>query len=226
MAWRGTGALLALGLIGCGGGFAVAAATSGAPEGSEPLPSWRRVPPTRRPSRSPSSPTPTSRRCCPASSLRRVPLGDPPYDVSALVPRGWIRNDTGVLRRVELGASGAPLNSYVLRVKLVGNLRATVPSALAERMARLEAAAAIQRFNLESQGPDSFVATYVQVDPENDPFAGYTRLTMERFLTLPGQRLRPGRDRRHRAARGPARPGRPAPAGVRQRRPLTRPRVS
>lgn len=186
MAWRGTGALLALGLIGCGGGFAVAAATSGAPEGSEPLPLVAASPAYPQAIPITVEPDPDFPTLLPGVSLRRVPLGDPPYDVRALVPRGWIRNDTGVLGEWNWAPAGAPLNSYVLRVKLVGNLRATVPSALAERMSRLEAAAAIQRFNLESQGPDSFVATYVQVDPEGDPFAGYTRLTMERFLTLPG----------------------------------------
>jgi hypothetical protein len=186
MAWRGTGALLALGLIGCGGGFAVAAATSGAPAGSEPLPLVAESPAYPQAIPITVKPDPAFPTLLPGLDLRRVRLGDPPYDVRALVPRGWMRNDTGVPGEWNWVPAAGPLNSYVLRIKLVGNLRATIPSALTERMARLEAAEAIKKFNPETEGPDSFVATYVQVDPATDPFSGYTRLTMERFLTLPG----------------------------------------
>ncbi|MFN8192926.1 MAG: hypothetical protein U0R80_01420 [Nocardioidaceae bacterium] len=184
MAWRGTGALVALALVGGGGGYAVAA-SAGTSHGTEPRPLVASDPsfPQAIPitvKADPDYPT-----LLPGVPLRRVRLGAT-YGASVEVPRGWLRNDTGVLGEWNYAPAGSPLNSYVLRVKLVGSQRSTIGSALTERMARLQAAEAIKRFHLEDQGPDSFVATYVQVDPENDEFAGYARLTMERFLTLPG----------------------------------------
>ncbi len=185
MAWRGTGALLALGLIGCGGGYAVAAATSGVPADSEPRPLVAVSPAYPQAIPITVKPDPAFPALLPGVPLERERLGGK-YGITVSGPRGWVRNITDVQGEWNYAAPAAPLNSYVLRIKLIGNMRATVASALSTRMSQLENAGAVERWNLENQGPDSFVATYVQVDPENDPFSGYTRLTMERFLTLPG----------------------------------------
>lgn len=185
MAWRGTGALLALAVVGAGAGYGVAAATADRPAGDSPAPLVATDPAYPQAIPITVLENPDFPALIPGLELHQVRLGDPPFDIKARTPKGWVRNDTGIQGEWAWAPPTAPINSYVLRIKLVGNMRLEIEPALLERIARLGGAASVKRLDLESQGPDSFIATYLQVDPE-EPLEGHLRLTMERFLPLPG----------------------------------------
>ncbi|MCB0909363.1 MAG: hypothetical protein KDB63_19840 [Nocardioidaceae bacterium] len=184
MAWRGTGALLALAVVGGGVGFGIAAATADHPAGNAPVPLVAASPSYPQAVPITTLPDPDFPALLPGVPLRDVHLGDKTYGIDVRTPVGWRRSTTGVQGEWAWAPPGAPLNTYVLRIKLVGNMRLDLEPAIRERIDRLAAAASVKRFALEAQGVDSFSATYVQVNPDQ-PLAGYQRLTMERYLTLP-----------------------------------------
>lgn len=103
--------------------------------------------------------------------LERVGSGD--FGVRVPVPDGWVRTDTDLVE-AKWAPPGAPLNSYLLRVKLISGQRLTVTQALEQRLAALESA--VDEFDLESQTDDTFVASYVAFN--------FRRLDRERFVSF------------------------------------------
>lgn len=109
----------------------------------------------------------------PAVPLHVARVGNRDFGVSVPVPDGWARTNNDLVE-AKWAPPGAPLNTYLLRVKIVSGLHLTVEQALEQRMEALRSV--VSEWDLESQTEDTFVATYV-----ND---SYRRLTMERYLSL------------------------------------------
>lgn len=111
----------------------------------------------------------------PALDLHDERMGSKAFGVRLPVPDGWVRNDR-LLEETSWALPSTPLNTFLLRVKIISGQRLTVAQALADRRDTLESV--VTGFELESQTADTFVASYV--------YDNYRRLTMERFLSLDG----------------------------------------
>lgn len=111
----------------------------------------------------------------PAQPVHEARVGSKTFGVRVPVPDGWARTDNDLVE-AKWAPPGAPLNTYLLRVKIVSGLHLTVDQALEQRIEALRSV--VSEWDLESQTEDTFVATYV-----ND---SYRRLTMERYLSLGG----------------------------------------
>ena len=181
MAWRGIGALLLLTVAGGGAGFYASAladqpaASSGIPApASAVAPSYPHDPPLQ------VFPDPDTPPLAPALPSRRVRLGQPPFDLSFPVPRGWTRVDLAG-NEATWAVQTNPLNTYVLRVEIVTSQHETIAVTKAARISALDSAT--QDFDVESETDDGFVATYVK--------DSYRRLTYHRWITFddpdPGQ---------------------------------------
>lgn len=120
-------------------------------------------------------PDPGTPALAPALALHGERVGSRAFGVRVKVPDGWERNDS-LLEETKWAPPGSPLNTYLLRVKIVSGLRLTVAQALVDRRDTL--APAVTAFDVESETADTFVATYVH--------DSYRRVTMERFLSLDG----------------------------------------
>ncbi len=107
--------------------------------------------------------------------LHRVRVGSESFGVTVPVPKGWARTDTDLVES-KWAPPGAPLNTYLLRVKIVSGLRLTIEQALEQRRDAL--ASVVTEFDQETYGEGTFAATYV-----NDE---HKRLAVERFLSLDG----------------------------------------
>lgn len=108
-----------------------------------------------------------------AIDLHPARVGSREFGVSVLAPDGWVRTNDDLVQAKWLPA-GAPLNTYLLRVKIVSSLHLTVEDALQQRLDALESS--VFEFDLETRTEDTFVASYV--------FDSYRRLAMERYLSL------------------------------------------
>ena len=102
-------------------------------------------------------------------------VGSKAFGVTVPAPDGWERTDTDLVES-KWAPPGAPLNTYLLRVKIVSGQRLTIDRALEQRRSALESV--VTQFDLEYQTSSTFVATYVHDH--------YRRLAMERFLSLDG----------------------------------------
>lgn len=100
-------------------------------------------------------------------------LGSPDFGVRLPVPDGWGRTDTDEVEAKWFVPDG-PINTYLLRAKLITSQRVSVQQATTARIAALRGV--VDDLDVEEQNGDSFVATYVA--------ESYRRLTMERFLDL------------------------------------------
>lgn len=176
MDMRVLGAALALALAGLAGGWALGS------RAEEPPSTIRVLAPVEGESPSfPSDPVvtvlpdPDTPALEPALDLHDERVGSRAFGVRVPVPDGWVRTDN-ILEETKWEPVGAPVNTYLLRVKIISGLRLSVAQALADRRDALRSV--VQDFELESQSADTFVATYV-----NDR---YRRLTIERFLALDG----------------------------------------
>lgn len=109
----------------------------------------------------------------PAIPLHEARLGSRAFGVTVLAPDGWVRTNDDLVQAKWLPAR-APLNTYLLRVKIVSSLHLTVEQALAQRIAALESG--VTDFDLETRTEDTFVASYIH--------DSYRRLAMERYLSL------------------------------------------
>jgi hypothetical protein len=118
-------------------------------------------------------PDPVTPALEPALPLHEARMGSPAFGVTIPVPDGWARTDDDLVQ-AKWEPPGAPLNTYLLRVKIVSGLHLTVGQALAQRLEALESV--VTDFDLETRTDDTFVASYV-----ND---SYRRLAMERYLSL------------------------------------------
>lgn len=107
--------------------------------------------------------------------LEQARVGSPSFGVTVPFPKGWARTDTDLVES-KWAPPGSPLNSYLLRVKIVSGLRLTIEQALAQRRTALESV--VTEWDLENENDDTFTATYV-----NDE---HRRLVIERFLSLDG----------------------------------------
>lgn len=172
---RGLGVALLLALLGAAAGYGLGGLFREAPASIDATPLA---------ASSPSFPTdpPVDVRPDPdlpalEPSLRTKPerVGSTAFGVTVPVPDGWARTDTDLVES-KWAPPGAPLNTYLLRVKIVSGQRLAIDNALEQRRGALESV--VTEFDLEYQTSDTFVATYV-----ND---GYRRLAMERFLSLDG----------------------------------------
>lgn len=170
------GVALVLALVGLAGGWAIG-------RGGEETPAVIRAadPVTGESPAFPSDPVvdvlpdPDTRALEPALDLHDERMGSKTFGVRVPVPDGWVRNDR-LLEETSWAPAGAPLNTFLLRVKIISGQRLTVAQALADRRDTLESV--VTAFDLESQTTDTFVASYV--------YDSYRRLTMERFLSLDG----------------------------------------
>ncbi|GEP37462.1 hypothetical protein NPS01_11250 [Nocardioides psychrotolerans] len=170
------GVALVLALVGLAGGWAIGSG------GEEPPAAIRAAEPVVGESPPfPSDPVvtvlpdPDTPALEPALELHDERMGSKAFGVRLPVPDGWVRTDN-ILEETKWEPVGAPVNTYLLRVKIISGLRLTVAQALAARRDALMSA--VEELELESQTGDTFVATYV-----ND---SYRRLTIERFLSLDG----------------------------------------
>ena len=107
--------------------------------------------------------------------LEQARVGSPSFGVTVPFPKGWARTDTDLVES-KWAPPGSPLNTYLLRVKIVSGLRLTIEQALAQRRTALESV--VTEWDLENESDDTFTATYV-----NDE---HRRLAIERFLSLDG----------------------------------------
>ncbi len=82
----------------------------------------------------PDPPYPVLERGLP---LHPVRVGSESFGVTVPVPKGWARTDTDLVES-KWAPPGAPLNSYLLRVKIVSGLRLTIEEALEQRRTALE----------------------------------------------------------------------------------------
>lgn len=108
-----------------------------------------------------------------AQDMHLERVGSQDFGVRVPVPDGWVRTDTDLVE-AKWAPPGAPLNSYLLRVKVISGQRLTVTQALEQRRDALESA--VDEFELESQTDDTFVATYVDKN--------FRRLARERFVSF------------------------------------------
>lgn len=110
----------------------------------------------------------------------RAMVGSPPFAVSLLVPRGWVRSDAtaGETRFYPAPYDDTIANTHFVRVRLVGNQYLSVGAQVENRIEALSSASGIADFTLESRSFDALVATYVS--------GGYRRVAMEQAVAPPG----------------------------------------
>lgn len=111
--------------------------------------------------------------------LHKVTVGTKPFDLTLRVPRGWVRSIPAAGEWRWYPPPGLVLNTYFLRVRLIGNQYQTVERAVAARIDALRSADDVDDFRLLSSSDSGFVADYVS--------DGYRRVTMEVYLAQEGQ---------------------------------------
>ncbi len=172
---RGLGWALLIAVLGGAGGYALVGALEDEPKAIDAAPVVAVSPsfPTDPPVViEPDPDYPELRRSLP---LQRVRVGSDSFGVTVPVPKGWTRIDTDLVES-KWAPPEAPLNTYLLRVKIISGLRLTIEQALEQRRAALESV--VTEWDLENGGDDTFTATYV--------YDEHRRLAIERFLSLDG----------------------------------------
>jgi len=112
-------------------------------------------------------------------ALRRMTLREGGERVSVLAPRTWRRVAVQPGAAWNFSRPDYPLNTYLLRVTLLGGQRISGSVASTARIAALRAAELdgnLEAVTVEQESADGFDATYLQ--------GGYRRVLMERFSTL------------------------------------------
>jgi hypothetical protein len=106
-------------------------------------------------------------------------LGEAPFDLVVPVPAGWVRTNpaSGEWRWYPPPGPEQTLDTYFLRVRLIGNGYRTATAARDGRIADLENAADVHDFDLEETTPNGFVASYVA--------RKHRRVTMDAFFKPP-----------------------------------------
>ncbi len=110
--------------------------------------------------------------------LHRVGVGTAPFDLSVPVPRGWEQSIPSAGEWRWYPPPRAVLNTYFLRVRLIGNQYQSVDRAVAARLDALRSADDVEELEVLSSAGDGFVAEYVS--------KGYRRVTMETYVAQPG----------------------------------------
>lgn len=111
-----------------------------------------------------------------ATGLRLRPrtVGTPPFDLGVPVPKGWVQTNPTSGEWRWYPAAGLTVNTYFLRVRLVGNSYRPVSVARDQRIGDLEGAGGVDDFHLEQRTAGGFVANYVADQ--------HRRLAMEEFI--------------------------------------------
>ncbi|MFC5731372.1 MULTISPECIES: hypothetical protein [Nocardioides] len=110
--------------------------------------------------------------------LHRVRVGTAPFHLGLPVPRGWERSVPAAGEWRWYPPPGLVLNTYFLRVRLIGNQYQPVEQAITSRLDALRTADDVEDFRVLSLTADGFVAEYVS--------AGYRRVTMEKYVVRNG----------------------------------------
>jgi len=110
----------------------------------------------------------------PGLPLQPVTVGTAPFDFHLPIPRGWERTNPTSGEWHWHAPPDFVLNTYFVRVKLLGNLFLPVDAALDARIAALENAPEVTDLHIESRTADGFVGDYVAGD--------HRRVTMERYV--------------------------------------------
>lgn len=104
------------------------------------------------------------------------------FQLRAPVPDGWLRVELSGRSQWNFTVATNPTNTYLLRIGiLAGDRRSTGVETIA-RLAALESAETdgnFQNLIVEEESDTGFAATYIDS-------AGYQRVTIERFETVPG----------------------------------------
>ncbi|MQW77520.1 hypothetical protein GHK92_16730 [Nocardioides sp. dk4132] len=180
MSTRVLGVLLALALLGVAGGYAGQHVLDPekAPESFTALPVPASSPsyPVNEYDVSPDpgvAPLPTD------VALRRMTLREGGERISVAAPGSWRRVAVEPGAAWNFSRADYPVNTYLLRVTLLGGQRISTSVAATARLAALRAAERdgnMEAVTVETQAEDGFVATYLQ--------DGYRRVLMERYSTL------------------------------------------
>ncbi len=112
-------------------------------------------------------------------ALRRMTLREGGERVSVAAPGSWRRVAVEPGAAWNFSRADYPVNTYLLRVTLLGGQRISTSVAATARLAALRAAERdgnMEAVTVETQDEDGFVATYLQ--------DGYRRVLMERYSTL------------------------------------------
>jgi hypothetical protein len=161
---RWIGLTLALVLVGAAAGYGLGVLRQDEPTtfaAAEPVPAQSPSIPVLpvRVVPDPATPPPLQ----PGQRLVPRTVGTAPFDLVVPVPKGWVRTNptSGEWRWYPQPGPDQTLNTYFLRVRLIGNSYQTITAALQNRIASLENADEVGDFHLEKQTGASFVASYV-----------------------------------------------------------------
>ncbi|WP_166389173.1 hypothetical protein [Nocardioides ochotonae] len=180
MSTRVLGVLLALAVLGVAAGYAGQRAldpvSSPAGFAALPVPATSPSYPVNEYDVSPDpgvAPLPTD------VALRRMTLREGGERASVAAPGSWRRVAVEPGAAWNFSRADYPVNTYLLRVTLLGGQRISTSVAVAARLVALRAAESdgnLEAVTVETQDEDGFVATYLQ--------DGYRRVLMERYSTL------------------------------------------
>lgn len=114
----------------------------------------------------------------PGLPLRARTVGTAPFDLTVPVPRGWVQTNPTSGAWNFYPPPGLTLNTYFLRVRLIGNNYRTISAARDGRISDLENASDVADLHLEKRTAGGFVADYVADQ--------HRRVAMEEFLSPTG----------------------------------------
>jgi hypothetical protein len=178
---RALGVVLLMLVVGAGGGFAVAELSEDAPRTIDhvtPVPAEPSVPTPSAPEVLPDPGAPPLAVNVPTRATH-LSTGVHGFGLTVDQPVGWRRNRLAETWTWAVPTN--PTNTYLLRVSILAGNHQSVAVAKAARLsafADAEAEGNLSDFVVESQTPDTFIATYI-----ND---GYRRVAMERIVSFDG----------------------------------------
>ncbi len=114
----------------------------------------------------------------PGVGLRETRVGAEPFDLRLQVPAGWVRTVPQASEWRWYPPPGDVLNTYFLRVRLIGNQYQPIATMLEARINALDGAEGVKDFVLESQSTNGFIANYVN--------ERHRRVAMEMYVAEPG----------------------------------------
>jgi len=113
----------------------------------------------------------------PGVELHKIRVGDKPFDLQLQVPVDWARTIPSAGEWRWYPPPGDVLNTYFLRVRLVGNQYQPIATMLEARINALDGAESVKDFVVESRIANGFVANYVS--------EGHRRVAMEMYVAGP-----------------------------------------
>lgn len=114
----------------------------------------------------------------PSLPLHPVSVGSAPYDLTLPVPKGWDRSVPSAGEWRWYPPPGNVVNTYFLRVRLIGNQYQPVDRAVDSRLDALRSSDDVAGLEVLSRTDTGFVAEYVS--------DGHRRVTMEAYLAQDG----------------------------------------